>query len=471
MSTPQNSMSLPGPNVHFLKKVSVLLVVVLGCTGAGLAAERPDGQIPVRSEGTLTFYLDTASFRASQNQTLQEFYYQIALSQIAFQQSDRGYEDQIKTSVAIADSAGKLLIQDEWQHPVLARRLTEIAGRDFLNQFEMRLDPGSYRLTLTIQDLNSKKQGSAELPFQARGFDRPSLTMSDIQVSSTIRADTSGTRFMKNSLHVVPHPSRTFSSQLPLLYFYFEIYPVTPTTEDYEISYALLDAHETVVKSLPPKQVQISGDRIEAGAINVGTLSDSTYFLHIEVKNLSSGISLSTDKRFLNQPLPGRLASAVDHRIESMSKEELQTHLGYIQYLLRSEDKKMLREIDSAARKRFLIDFWRALDPRPYTPENEFWQEYFRRIEYANENFSSSFSSGWKTDQGRVLLKFGIPNDKESFPAQPNAKPYEVWYYYRDGGEKFIFAEIEGLGKYELIYSSDETELTRPDWKTIIGDQ
>src|SRR6185295_4781051 len=67
-------------------------------------------------------------------------------------------------------------------------------------------------------------------------------------------------------------------------------------------------------------------------------------------------------------------------------------------------------------REKFIEDFWRARDPDPDTEENEFKQEFFERVAYTNEHFSSG-KPGRLTDRGRIYIKFGKPDEVESHPA------------------------------------------------------
>ena len=72
-------------------------------------------------------------------------------------------------------------------------------------------------------------------------------------------------------------------------------------------------------------------------------------------------------------------------------------------------------------RERFIEEFWRHRDPDPDTEENEYREAYYERLAYVNEHFTSGMP-GYKTDRGRIYLKYGKPDDVESHPA---GGPYE----------------------------------------------
>ena len=125
-------------------------------------------------------------------------------------------------------------------------------------------------------------------------------------------------------------------------------------------------------------------------------------------------------------------------------------------------------------REKFIEDFWRSRDPDPDTEENEFKQEFFERIAYANEHFSSG-KPGRLTDRGRIYIKFGKPDEIESHPAggayerpsyegggSTSTYPFEKWFYryipnVRNGVE-LEFVDPTGSGEYRLARNPDEKD-------------
>lgn len=99
-------------------------------------------------------------------------------------------------------------------------------------------------------------------------------------------------------------------------------------------------------------------------------------------------------------------------------------------------------------RENFIAEFWRRRDPTPDTEENEYKDEYYERIAYANEHFSSG-KPGWLTDRGRIYVKWGKPDDVESHPA---GGPYERAYYEGSGAattypfERWFYRNIPNVG-------------------------
>lgn len=123
-------------------------------------------------------------------------------------------------------------------------------------------------------------------------------------------------------------------------------------------------------------------------------------------------------------------------------------------------------------RENFIETFWRRRDPNPDTEENEYREEYYERVAYANEHFSSGLP-GWKSDRGRIYIAWGKPDSIESHPSggaynRPSyegggvitAYPFEIWFYrHLDGvgdGLEIEFVDPTGTGEYRLARDANE---------------
>lgn len=80
---------------------------------------------------------------------------------------------------------------------------------------------------------------------------------------------------------------------------------------------------------------------------------------------------------------------------------------------------------------KFAEQFWLRRDPTPGTPKNEFKEEHYRRIAYANQHFASARLPGWQTDRGRVYITYGPPDEIESHSSgnQQIQVPFDEWLY------------------------------------------
>jgi GWxTD domain-containing protein len=118
-----------------------------------------------------------------------------------------------------------------------------------------------------------------------------------------------------------------------------------------------------------------------------------------------------------------------------------------VAYIITNDERATFRGLSTDdERERFIQEFWERRDPTPGTPENEFKEEHYRRIAYANEHFQEAQGlAGWKTDRGRVYITYGPPDEKES---HPNATP---------PNEQWLYRFIEGVGT-NIIIEFDEID-------------
>ena len=125
--------------------------------------------------------------------------------------------------------------------------------------------------------------------------------------------------------------------------------------------------------------------------------------------------------------------------------------------IMTDDEKDIFNNLPSNEdRKEFIQEFWEKRDPDPETEVNEFREEYFRRIEYANERFNEG-TPGWKTDRGRIYVYLGAPDKIDEIfnhnATDPTGNPIRgsllLWVYYR---YEFAvqFYDKSGIGHFTM---------------------
>jgi len=127
-------------------------------------------------------------------------------------------------------------------------------------------------------------------------------------------------------------------------------------------------------------------------------------------------------------------------------------------YIISAIEKDVFLQLKTdRERELFIGAFWKNRDKIMGTPENEYKEEHYRRIDYANYNFGRTVAKpGWKTDRGRFYIILGKPRDIESYIGLPDIFNAEVWYC--SGSTKFglppvfnlVFFQKRGIGEYIL---------------------
>ncbi|MBI3661984.1 MAG: GWxTD domain-containing protein [Acidobacteria bacterium] len=163
---------------------------------------------------------------------------------------------------------------------------------------------------------------------------------------------------------------------------------------------------------------------------------------------------------------------AREKELDTPYRKWLKEEVGYI--IMDEERFAFLRLNTNEEREQFIEQFWLRRDPSPDTVENEFKEEHYRRIAYANERFASGIP-GWKTDRGRIYIMWGPADEVESHPTggsyqRPSEEgggststyAFEKWRYrYLEGiGNDVIleFVDPSGSGEYRLTMDPSEKD-------------
>jgi len=144
-------------------------------------------------------------------------------------------------------------------------------------------------------------------------------------------------------------------------------------------------------------------------------------------------------------------------------------------YIITDEEKKAFKRFSTDdEREQFIEQFWLRRDPTPDTEENEFKEEHYRRIAYANEHFASGIP-GWKADRGRMYIVYGPPDEIDSHPSggtydrpieegggTTSTFPFEDWTYrYIEGvgnNVKIEFVDTTMSGEYRMTMNPSEKD-------------
>ena len=144
-------------------------------------------------------------------------------------------------------------------------------------------------------------------------------------------------------------------------------------------------------------------------------------------------------------------------------------------YIISDQERAAFKQLSNdEERDNFIEAFWQRRDPTPDTEENEFKEEHYRRIAYANEHFAAGIP-GWKTDRGRMYIMYGPADEIDSHPSggsyerpmeegggETSTFPFETWRYrYLEGiGQEVIieFVDTCMCGDYHMTLDRSEKD-------------
>src|SRR5438552_4142974 len=178
-------------------------------------------------------------------------------------------------------------------------------------------------------------------------------------------------------------------------------------------------------------------------------------------------------------PAPQKLDKEAKRKMKRTLKELDSSYRQWltedVTYIISPDERNAFLQLDTnEEREQFIEQFWLRRSSNPDLPENDFKEEHYRRIAYANEHYASGIP-GWKTDRGRMYIMWGPADEVESHPTggtydrpmeegggSTSTYPWETWRWrYLEGiGENIIleFVDPSGSGEYHLTMDPSEKD-------------
>ncbi|MEN6560167.1 MAG: GWxTD domain-containing protein [Acidobacteriota bacterium] len=152
-------------------------------------------------------------------------------------------------------------------------------------------------------------------------------------------------------------------------------------------------------------------------------------------------------------PAAGQPKPSLPDRYDKWLNEE-------VPYLITKHEREVFLKLQTDRERDIFVEaFWKHRDPDPATPRNEYEEEHYKRLNYANSVYGRSTPvPGWKTDRGRIYILLGPPKNVEAFTDINGVYPVEIWFYLGDqslglpAGFNVIFFKRNGTGDF-ILYS------------------
>ena len=218
--------------------------------------------------------------------------------------------------------------------------------------------------------------------------------------------------------------------------------------------------------SAPPRSTAVADDKSANAASQSGKTPDAS----------ASGQTGTQQGDPLKRPLTEKQkkasAKALKQELSSTYKKWLNED---VRWIITDEERAAFKQLSNdEERDAFIEQFWLRRDPTPDTPENEYKEEHYRRIAYANEHFAAGIP-GWRTDRGRIYIAYGPPDSIETHPSggsyqrpmeegggETSTFPFEDWRYrYIEGIGQEInleFVDACQCGEYHLTIDPNEKD-------------
>lgn len=442
----------------------------------------------IQAQNELGFEFDYARFKYDSSSVYMEFYYDLNTNGMTIKKSADGMSTEAIVHIEMKNiDADTFFINKDWKiSNIINEQINEQQSRSYTGVFGFVIPRGNYSLLIKAYDSsNPSFSKTIKEKVLITPFKDDKYSISDIQLACNIKKDGADPNsiFYKNTLEVIPNPSMICTDKMPILFYYAELYDLKlndPNT-DFKLHKILFNSVGTKLYEQSKIVKQSDNSFVEIGAINLSKYPTDSYNLVLSlVDNKTNQAYVSTKRFYYYNTKYIDSASARTMAKGMMGSEfaifdnaECDKMFSQIKYIASQKEIEQYKNLDSLnAKREFLYNFWKQRDPDPSTPQNEFKEDYMKRVEFANKNFGIYSKEGYLTDRGRVYLIYGEPDQRDFYPSESNLKPYEVWFYNQiEGGVSFIFGDVTGFGNYELLHSTKRGEVRDDYWQRRLSSQ
>jgi GWxTD domain-containing protein len=296
----------------------------------------------------------------------------------------------------------------------------------FVERRTFAIPPGRHQLHVKVQDLNSGVTSEIRERVEVPDYSKVEVGFADLELG---RVDSTGV--------FTEAPARRFGADVERLAAKVVLFDRREGEwpRPYRFKYKVLDENDADVL---------------AGAREV-TLTHSAE--PVVIRPDSTGLFLGR-YTFEVELVEGKSKWRVERAFEVEESgpprgREFKKILEPLALIAEPDEIEYLRSLTPEEQPKGWEEFWRRRDPSPETTRNEAMLEFFRRLRYVEQRFRG-FGPGWRSDMGRVYIKYGAPDQVESRPGTTQSPQLEIWYYNRPA-RRFVFADRDGFGRYVLV--------------------
>lgn len=457
-----------------MQKPTLILLLLVSCAALNFARGDKIG-----------FNIDYAQFSFDSDSNLVEFYYSFDTASMLKIKEDSDTLTYVKglLIISVEDTVNKkVIINKQWEFKEV---YTETSGiKSMVGALVFVIPKGIFKCTFTGSNFYDSTNAVVYTDIlEVIPFITDKLSLSNLELAGKIVPGSLNktSMFYKNTYEVVPSPNVLFGDNQPALFYYFEIYNLNQASGNSPLilNTQVFNNKGKLFYNRKKYITHNQDSRVEAGNINVNKFPVDSYTLVISILDSIKNTGVSSSKKFYvyNESVPNTDTAYTSEDINSLSskfyalsEEELDNLFEKSRYIAVNSEINQYESLTSAQAKRdFLDNFWKKRDSNPSTERNEYYEDYFQRIDYANKNYSRIKIPGWKTDRGRIYVQYGPPSEINRYPNVGNKKPYEVWIYNNiEGGVEFVFGDLTGLPNYQLLHSTKKGEINDPNWERRI---
>lgn len=419
--------------------------------------------------------------------TLVDFYFKIFTSNLRLK--TEGDEDKINVSLKIEflNDSNQIVKQKELD---LITNLADLTTDYLLTRQQFVLDTGAYSLNIIMKDENAHFPASKnKIDYIVE--DKKEQHFSDVFCYELAYATNQPHPLNKGGMALVPkfqNGDYLYGVNDSILSYYVEFYDLDAEHSFFMERFIRDKSNDGqgirstyIVKELKPIK-----RKIESKSIKIGDLPSGNYELVFSIFDENKK-QIALKKMFFQ-----KISRHKKKTVAQKSKEVRQIYKDAIIKQYNLNDVHRLNQIIAAMalqeEKEGRQTFYNVINSTELELKHNFffnhWEEedrlhpqiaikkFIQLFDSVQDKFSHRKNDGYKTDQGRVYLEYGKPDDVEIKSLNNQSQLYEIWHYYKlkGGGGNVIFAfqNSQTEGGYRLIHSTAFGEIENPNWERIL---
>lgn len=389
------------------------------------------------------FFFDAICFKST-NDTLSrvDIFVLVPYGSVSFFRKSNTYVAEYELSFVVLDSLKNRVKSQNISKTIVEKEQLETLGRSAKFQqvyTKFELPEGRYTFEVSLYDKNSNVTYTKTRSTNALNFARYQFSMSGLMFVSDIES-------VNGSYKITPYLSDNLGD-LKSVFLFFEIYQRTTNlpVSDFVIQVFNSKSKEIYRSSRIRREVGIVGQIYLPFALS-NNFASGSYSIRVVALKPQSNDSIFTDDEILSV---AERTFVISPSISTMVVQNLDKSIRQLRYVAYQSDIDYINEGSTPEDKLLRFEnFWKKLDPTPSTDYNEAFEEYYQRIQYANQNFKS-YLEGWQTDRGMVYIVLGSPMTiQEQRDYSYSNRTYEIWTY--SNNRTFIFVDYSGFGDFRL---------------------
>ena len=425
----------------------------------------------------LRVFLNHTTFYTDKQEPFLEFSIYVDGKSVVYKPAQNNtYEAEIQITIDVFKTDSDSLIK-KLNYILVSESYSDVLAtkQDFADVKNVLLANGSYRLNFTFKDLNNNEKALSYTDFVNINYMKNAPAFSGIVLLQNLNDVDKA----KHRLEMMQKLDDYYPENISELNFYAEYYNTDKITEKPVFLRAFIETFETSIpeKHLLKKQVSPAPVGGLAHQFNISDLPSGNYHLILEIIDSSERV-LAANSAFFQRNNPKRDMVFQDYSevlYANTFVDKINDSLLLREYILSTipiattvEQNFFYtnaRKITVDQMKRFFYTFWVKRNSK--NPEQA-WMDYKNKVNYVQKEYGSKLIKGYQTDRGRIYLKYGPPNEIVSEIYDPNAYPYEMWFYYVMGDQKnvkFVFWCKDYISNnYEVLHSNARGEISDPAW-------